>query len=163
VVVEPDALRALLRNDVEDIVRDRGVHRPVRRLPLDPALVDRGVGALRLTRPAVDALVRDDRRHGRTRDIIRVTRPSNRACPRPRPARDDHSWAMTLLRLPVPLLAAPAASVRAAGDHELLAAQMELKIARDHLQAAGTEYAGHRRAAMQHIDDALREIRQALD
>ena len=70
---------------------------------------------------------------------------------------------MTILRIAVLLLVASAASVRAAGDHELLAAQMELKIARDHLQAAGTEYAGHRRAAMQHIDDALREIRQALD
>jgi hypothetical protein len=70
---------------------------------------------------------------------------------------------MTILRIAVLLLVASAASVRAAGDHELLAAQMELKIARDHLQAAGTEYAGHRRTAMQHIDEALREIRQALD
>src|SRR6185295_19342975 len=104
---------ALLRDDVEDVVRDRGVHRPVGRLPLDPALVDRGVGALGLTRPAVDALVRDDRRHGRTRDIIRATRPSNRAWPRA--DRDDTPSAMTILRIAVLLLVASAASVRAAG------------------------------------------------
>jgi hypothetical protein len=70
---------------------------------------------------------------------------------------------MTILRIAVLVVLASAVSARAAGNHELLAAQMELKIARDHLQAAGTEYAGHRRAAMQHIDEALREIRQAVD
>ena len=70
---------------------------------------------------------------------------------------------MTIVRIALLLVFASAGSVRAAGDHELLAAQMELKIARDHLQAAGTEYAGHRRAAMNHIDEALKEIRQALD
>jgi hypothetical protein len=70
---------------------------------------------------------------------------------------------MTIFRIAVLLLVASATSVRATGDHELLAAQMELKIAKDHLQAAGTEYAGHRRAAMNHIDEALKEIRQALD
>ncbi len=52
---------------------------------------------------------------------------------------------------------------RAAGDHEMLAAQQELKIAKDHLQDAGTDYAGHRRTAMQHIDRALAEIREAIE
>jgi len=47
-------------------------------------------------------------------------------------------------------------------DHEILAAEQELKIARGHLQAAGTDYGGHRRAAMDHLDDALREIREAI-
>ncbi|HUE31038.1 MAG TPA: hypothetical protein VMR79_09175 [Verrucomicrobiae bacterium] len=51
---------------------------------------------------------------------------------------------------------------RAGGDHEMLAAEQELKIARDHLQAADPAYEGHRRAAMDHIDRALREIREAI-
>jgi len=68
---------------------------------------------------------------------------------------------MRLLALAIPLLlAAPAHAV---GDHELLAAQQELKIARDHLQAAGPDYAGHRRAALDAIDRALQEIRQGLE
>jgi len=68
---------------------------------------------------------------------------------------------MRLLALAIPLLlVAPA---HAAGDHELLAAQQELKIARDHLQAAGPDYAGHRRAAIDAIDRALQEIRQGLE
>ena len=50
----------------------------------------------------------------------------------------------------------------AGSDHEMLAAEQELKIARDHLQAAGTDYGGHRRAAMEHLDEALREIREAV-
>jgi hypothetical protein len=53
-------------------------------------------------------------------------------------------------------------TVQAAGEHELLAAEQELKIARDHLAAAGPEYQGHRRAAMEAIDRALREIREGL-
>jgi hypothetical protein len=61
------------------------------------------------------------------------------------------------------MLLALAPPVWAAGDHEMLAAQQELKIAKDHLQAAGTDYAGHRRAAMQAIDRALDEVRQAID
>jgi hypothetical protein len=51
----------------------------------------------------------------------------------------------------------------AAGDHELLAAQEELRIARDHLEAAGPDYQGHRRAAMDLIDRASQELRRALD
>ena len=53
-------------------------------------------------------------------------------------------------------------TARAGGDHEMLAAEQELKIARDHLQAADPAYEGHRRAAMDHIDRALREIREAV-
>src|SRR5581483_11596659 len=63
VVVEPDALGALLGHDVEDLVRDRGPLRPVERIPLDAALVDRRVRALGLAGAAVDALVGDHRGH----------------------------------------------------------------------------------------------------
>ena len=62
-VVEADALGALLRDDVEDVVRQRRMHRAVRRLPLDAALVDGGVRALGLAGPAVDAFTGDHRRH----------------------------------------------------------------------------------------------------
>ena len=51
---------------------------------------------------------------------------------------------------------------RAGGDHEMLAAEQELKIARDHLQAAEPAYEGHRHAAIEHIDRALQEIREAI-
>ena len=61
------------------------------------------------------------------------------------------------------LLLLLATAARATDDHELLAAQQELKIARDHLQAAGPEYAGHRRAAIDAVDRALQEIRQGLE
>ncbi len=60
------------------------------------------------------------------------------------------------------LLLLAAAPVAAGSDHEMLAAEQELKIARDHLQAAGTEYGGHRRAAIDHLDEALRELREGL-
>jgi len=45
-IMESDALRALLGDDVEDVVRQRRMHRPVLRLPFDSALVDGGVRAL---------------------------------------------------------------------------------------------------------------------
>ena len=60
------------------------------------------------------------------------------------------------------LLVLVALPAHAGGDHEMLAAEQEMKIARGHLQAAGTDYGGHRRAAMDHLDDALREIREAI-
>src|SRR5262249_39332969 len=63
VVVEPDALGALLGHDVEDVVGDGGMHGAVGRLPLHASLVDGGVGALGLAGPAVDALAGDDGRH----------------------------------------------------------------------------------------------------
>ena len=53
-------------------------------------------------------------------------------------------------------------AVRAAGDHEMLAAEQELKVARDHLQAAGPDYAGHRRAALDAVDRALHEIHEGI-
>ena len=62
--------------------------------------------------------------------------------------------------LAIVLAATPAV---AAGDHELQAAQAELKIARDHLEAAGPDYGGHRRAAIDLIDRAQQEIRRGLD
>src|SRR5262249_12026112 len=58
-VMETDALGALLGNDEKDVLRDRRVHDAVE-LPLDAALIDRGVWALRLARPAVDAFGSDD-------------------------------------------------------------------------------------------------------
>jgi hypothetical protein len=60
------------------------------------------------------------------------------------------------------LALAAVAHAGAAGDHEMQAAQHELKIAMDHLRDAGTDYGGHRRAAMDHIDRALKEIQQAI-
>src|SRR5439155_25937811 len=59
VIEEADALGTLLGDDVEDVVRDGRVHRAVGRLPLDAALIDGGVGALRLAGPAVDAFAGD--------------------------------------------------------------------------------------------------------
>jgi len=60
------------------------------------------------------------------------------------------------------LLVLVALPAYADGEHEILAAEQELKIARGHLQAAGTDYGGHRRAAMGHVDEALREVREAI-
>ena len=72
------------------------------------------------------------------------------------------SWpllaATALVALAPPVLAGSPES-----DHRLLAAQEELKIAKEHLRGADTDYAGHRRAAMEHIDRALLELRQAVD
>jgi hypothetical protein len=47
-------------------------------------------------------------------------------------------------------------------DLELLAAQQELKLARRHLQAAPHAYEGHRRTALDHVNQAIQEIRGAL-
>ena len=50
-----------------------------------------------------------------------------------------------------------------AGEHlELRAAQMELKLAQSHLQVAGRTHGGHRRAALEQVNMALREVNQAL-
>src|SRR5262249_45832406 len=65
VIVETDALRALLGHDVEDLARQRGVHGAIGRLPLDGALVDGRIRALGLASPTVDALAGDHRRHRR--------------------------------------------------------------------------------------------------
>ena len=69
---------------------------------------------------------------------------------------------MTRAPLAAAVLLLAVGTARAGGDHEMLAAEQELKIARDHLQAADPAYEGHRRAAMDHIDRALREIREAV-
>src|SRR5256712_5354450 len=76
-VVEANALGALLGDDVEDVVGDRRMHRAVGRLPLDPALVDGGIRALGLAGAAVDALAGDDRRHCSS-NTIPATTGSNR-------------------------------------------------------------------------------------
>ena len=65
VIEEPDALRALVANDVEDVSRDRRMLDSVQ-LPFDPTRVDGGVRALGLARAAVDAFVRDDGCHSLT-------------------------------------------------------------------------------------------------
>src|SRR4029077_12410717 len=63
-VVEADALGALLGDDVEDVVGDGRVHRrPVGPQPLDAALVDGGIRAFRLAGAAVDAFAGDHCRH----------------------------------------------------------------------------------------------------
>ena len=69
----------------------------------------------------------------------------------------------TLIRTGAVAAVVLAATVaHAGGDHEMLAAEQEMKIARDHLQAAGTDYGGHRRAALDHLDAALREIHDGI-
>ena len=62
-VVEPHALGALLGDDVEDLIVERGVHRAVGAEPLHAGLVDGRVRTLRLAGAAVDALVGDHRGH----------------------------------------------------------------------------------------------------
>lgn len=55
------------------------------------------------------------------------------------------------------------AAVASTDEHApLRAAEQELKIARGHLVDAGRQYAGHRQAALEHVNRALAEIRQAL-
>src|SRR5437867_12925579 len=65
-IEKPDALRALLGDDVIDVLLEGGMALPVV-LPGNPAFVDGRVRALGLTGPAVDALGSDHRRHGVTR------------------------------------------------------------------------------------------------
>ena len=55
------------------------------------------------------------------------------------------------------------ATVRAEGIHEMQAAFAELKLAKDHLRVAGTDYGGHRKTAMEYVDKALQEVRQGID
>src|SRR5690349_1934979 len=64
-VEKAHALRALLGNDVVNVLLEGGMALPVVP-PCRAALVDGGVRALRLARPAVDALRSDHRRHGTT-------------------------------------------------------------------------------------------------
>jgi hypothetical protein len=60
-------------------------------------------------------------------------------------------------------LLTPVALAWGAEEHlEIRAAQLELKLARARLQAAGRDYEGHRYRAVQNVNQALEEIRQAL-
>jgi hypothetical protein len=45
---------------------------------------------------------------------------------------------------------------------ELRAAQQEIKLARSHLQAAPGRWEGRRRRALDHLKEALRQVRLAL-
>jgi hypothetical protein len=58
-------------------------------------------------------------------------------------------------------LAFPAAA-RGEPDGELRAAQAEIKLARTYLQAAPGRYEGARRRALDHVKQALRQVRLAL-
>jgi hypothetical protein len=56
-----------------------------------------------------------------------------------------------------------AAAVATAGENlEIRAAQMELKLAQRHLQAAARTHGGHRRAALEQTNLALYEVTQAI-
>lgn len=70
------------------------------------------------------------------------------------------SW-VRLLALAVALLAA-APALAADQDGELKAAQAELKLALDSLQAAGRAYGESRNDALAHVKQAMREIRLGL-
>jgi len=65
-----------------------------------------------------------------------------------------------LVVIPVCLLAARA--VRAEEHPDMLAAQQALESARQHLQAAGHEYGGHRAKAVERVNQALEQIRLGL-
>lgn len=65
-----------------------------------------------------------------------------------------------ILALAALLVATPAAA--AEQDGELKAAQQELKLARDLLEAAGRQFGEHRNEALVHVKRAIREIRLGL-
>ena len=70
---------------------------------------------------------------------------------------------MTVLGLAVPLVLLLAAAAPAADqDGQLKAAQQELKLAQEYLQAAGRRYGEHRNEALVAVKRALREIRLGL-
>jgi hypothetical protein len=54
------------------------------------------------------------------------------------------------------------AGLASADNLELVAAQVELKLAQRHLQAAARTHGGHRRAALEQVNLALFEVNQAL-
>jgi len=58
------------------------------------------------------------------------------------------------------LLGVPA--VRADDHPDMDAAQQALETARDHLKAAGHEYGGHRKTALEKVNQALEQIRLGL-
>ena len=70
------------------------------------------------------------------------------------------SWAR-LLALPI-VLVAVAPALAADQDGELKAAQAELRLALDSLQAAGRTYGESRNEALVHVKRAMREIRLGI-
>jgi len=52
--------------------------------------------------------------------------------------------------------------VLADDDEQLRAAQTDLRSARDHLKTAGKEYDGHRRQALERVNNALQDLDAAL-
>jgi hypothetical protein len=52
--------------------------------------------------------------------------------------------------------------VRAQEHPDMTAAQHDLESAKSHLQAAGHDYGGHRKAALEAVDRALRDVREGL-
>jgi len=53
--------------------------------------------------------------------------------------------------------------VRAQEQHpDMTAAQHDLESAKSHLQAAGHDYSGHRKAAIEAVDRALKDVREGL-
>ena len=46
---------------------------------------------------------------------------------------------------------------------EIRAAQRDLASAKGHLQAAARDFGGHRAKAVEHLDQALRELHMAMD
>jgi len=56
------------------------------------------------------------------------------------------------------------ATAARADDYLLLhAAQAELQLVRSYLQAAGHNYEGHRKVALDEVNQALRELREELE
>ena len=45
---------------------------------------------------------------------------------------------------------------------DMTAAQQELQSAKSHLEAAGHDYGGHRKAAIEHVNKALQDVREGL-
>ena len=71
-----------------------------------------------------------------------------------------------MMRSTIPLLGAlllVAAPVRAEEHAEMNAAQHDLESARSHLQAAPRDYSGHRKAAVEAVNRALKDIHEGLN
>ena len=69
---------------------------------------------------------------------------------------------MRRLVIALAVLVASGRTLAAEADLELKAAQAELKLAQDDLQAAGRAYGEFRGEAIEHVKRALREIRLGL-
>src|SRR5262245_33841738 len=85
---------------------------------------------------------------------------------RPSRAATDPQVGRNAMMRPLGIVAGLLLAVAIAGaeeDPELRAAQRELKQARAHLQEADRDYQGHRRKAVEYVDQALSELRTALE